>query len=199
MNPYKVLGVSKDATDKQIKTAFRKAARAAHPDRGGSSELMDMVHRAYGYIKDPERRRLFDVMGETKEKSDPLVQLRPGEVFLLQRVPGMISNLEPRAFKSRNLIVFIRRAIEEEIDEIDNAIERLEEYRRAYYGAKHRLVSHLDSDNNALQMCLDTAISGIDRGLEKAKSDKAGAEEALGILTEYSYVVDPEPVWEIIS
>lgn len=42
-NPYKVLGVSKDATDEEIKRAYHELARKYHPDRYTNSDLADLA------------------------------------------------------------------------------------------------------------------------------------------------------------
>ncbi|KAI0260967.1 TPR-like protein [Gloeopeniophorella convolvens] len=57
---YKVLGVSRDADEKTIKKAYRKAALAAHPDKGGSEAKMAVVNEAYEVLSDPELRQRFD-------------------------------------------------------------------------------------------------------------------------------------------
>lgn len=59
---------------KQVKDAYRKAARSAHPDQGGSAELFHDVAVAYETLTDPERRRRYDrSLGHT----DPLPDPRP--------------------------------------------------------------------------------------------------------------------------
>lgn len=63
---YKTLGVPRDATQEQIRAAFRRAARQAHPDReGGSTERMQAINAAYDVLGDQERRRAYDA-GETE-------------------------------------------------------------------------------------------------------------------------------------
>ncbi|KAF7789082.1 hypothetical protein EIP86_000015 [Pleurotus ostreatoroseus] len=57
---YKVLGVPRDADTQAIKKAFRKAAREAHPDKGGSEAKMATVNEAYEVLSDPELRQRFD-------------------------------------------------------------------------------------------------------------------------------------------
>ncbi|WP_323958947.1 DnaJ domain-containing protein [Arthrobacter sp. JZ12] len=71
---YAVLGVSRGATAKEIKDAYRRAARSAHPDHGGSSELFHDVAVAYEMLSDPERRRRYD---RTLGVEDPLPHARP--------------------------------------------------------------------------------------------------------------------------
>ncbi|KAH9057778.1 hypothetical protein EDB87DRAFT_1746530 [Lactarius vividus] len=57
---YKVLGVARDADEKTIKKAYRKAALGAHPDKGGSEAKMAVVNEAYEVLSNPELRQRFD-------------------------------------------------------------------------------------------------------------------------------------------
>ncbi len=60
---YEVLGISKDASADEIKKAFRKAAIANHPDRGGNEEKFKEVNEAYEVLKDHEKRKRYDQFG----------------------------------------------------------------------------------------------------------------------------------------
>lgn len=64
---YKTLGVSKKATDEEIKKAYRKLARKYHPDRNpGDKEAEDRfkeISAAYDVLGDPEKRKEYDEGG----------------------------------------------------------------------------------------------------------------------------------------
>jgi DnaJ domain len=62
-DPYGVLGVGRQASPDEIARAFRRAARATHPDGGGSdagAERFQVVSDAYGVLRDPGRRAGYD-------------------------------------------------------------------------------------------------------------------------------------------
>lgn len=59
---YDVLGVSKDATDKEIKTAFRKLAQKYHPDAGGDEAKFKEISEAYETLSDAKKRKEYDQM-----------------------------------------------------------------------------------------------------------------------------------------
>ncbi|TNJ41562.1 DnaJ C-terminal domain-containing protein [Phaeobacter sp. B1627] len=63
-DPYAALGLTKDATSDQIKKAYRKLARANHPDLNPDDPAAEArfkdAGRAYDLLKDPETRRRFD-------------------------------------------------------------------------------------------------------------------------------------------
>lgn len=60
---YEVLGVEKDATEKDIKKAYRKLAVKHHPDKGGDEHLFKEINAAYEILSDPKKRELYDKYG----------------------------------------------------------------------------------------------------------------------------------------
>lgn len=64
---YGVLGVSRDASDDEIKKAFRKLARQYHPDvakdKKAAEEKFKEINEAYEVLGDPEKRRRYDELG----------------------------------------------------------------------------------------------------------------------------------------
>lgn len=60
MDPYTTLGVKSDASDSEIKNAFRKLAVKYHPDRGGDENKFKEINEAYDKIKTPEKRQQYE-------------------------------------------------------------------------------------------------------------------------------------------
>jgi molecular chaperone DnaJ len=66
-DPYEVLGVRRDATPDDIKSAFRKLAAQHHPDRNpddpGAHERFKKINAAYQILSDPQKRATYDRYG----------------------------------------------------------------------------------------------------------------------------------------
>ena len=61
-NYYDVLGVSEDASNEQIKKAFKEIAKKEHPDRGGDEAKFKEANEAYDTLKDSQKRHDYDTM-----------------------------------------------------------------------------------------------------------------------------------------
>jgi len=60
MDHYQILGVSRDADTREIKTAYRKLASKHHPDKGGDEQKFKEIQNAYETLSDPQKRAEYD-------------------------------------------------------------------------------------------------------------------------------------------
>lgn len=71
---YKVLGVARDASQDEIKRAYRKLARKYHPDvskEANAEAKFKEVQEAYEVLKDPEKRAAYDQLGSNWRQGEP--------------------------------------------------------------------------------------------------------------------------------
>lgn len=77
---YKILGVDKGATDKDIKNAYRKLARKYHPDLNpndaGAKKKFQQINEANEVLSDPEKRKKYDQYGKDWQHADQFEQAR---------------------------------------------------------------------------------------------------------------------------
>lgn len=74
---YQILGVSRSANTNEIKKAYRKLAKALHPDKNqddpNASQKFQDLGAAYEALSDPEKRELYDRCGEDCLKKDGMM------------------------------------------------------------------------------------------------------------------------------
>ncbi len=79
---YETLGVSKTASEDEIKSAFRKLARKFHPDvakdKKAAEEKFKQINEAYEVLSDPEKRRKYDQLGANWNQPGGGFQPPPG-------------------------------------------------------------------------------------------------------------------------
>ena len=64
MDYYDILGVSKDASDQEIKKSYRRLSLKHHPDRGGNAEEFKKINEAYSTLSDSGKKRQYDMRNQ---------------------------------------------------------------------------------------------------------------------------------------
>lgn len=183
-NPYEILGVRRDASDDQIKAAYRRRAKATHPDSGGDPAAFGRVQKAYELLLDPVRRKVFDDTGYDVELADPVdlqalivIEKLVNELTLDEREPGsfdplarMRSDLSEEMRKAR----FSKRELERHAARIEHHLERLD---------KRPTTDILGSMLRARIKAITTAISETEAKIK-------ASERACEMLYDYSYEID---------
>lgn len=167
MDPYLILGVERNATDAQIRKAYRSMARIHHPDKNlddpYAKTRFQQVKNAYEILKDPERRQRFD-NGESTQVFD----IRGAAINAL--ITMMLDQLKTKG--DRNIIENIRTAISDRVRGAKQArrqckksateVERVKE--RFSYSGKGRnvLADAIDDQQNKLLQQLTAMDREID-------------------------------------
>ena len=68
---YAILGVSRDATQEQIKTAYRSLCKVNHPDVGGDAAMMQLLNKAYVTLSDEILRGKYDAEYSARSNTPP--------------------------------------------------------------------------------------------------------------------------------
>jgi curved DNA-binding protein CbpA len=185
IDPYEILGVSREADGAAIKTAYRKRAKSAHPDTGGDVELFSRLTTSYELLNDPLRRKVYDDTGYDPELADSkdlhglvILETLVNEMILDERDPG---SFDPVAAMRRKLT-----------DKVVNARFHILEMERH----RARIRNHLDRmgrkpGNDVLGRMLRARCGTISEAITKAETEIANIEQAYGMLDGYTYEIEP--------
>ncbi len=87
-NYYEVLEISRNANQREIKSAFRRLARKYHPDRNStvSDDIMKNINIAFELLSDPGKRQQYDetLVGERPRQSDLTDQYHDSDSAYIQ-------------------------------------------------------------------------------------------------------------------
>lgn len=108
LDPYATLGVSKDASPDQVRKAYRKKAKATHPDAGGNREDFEAVNTANVILSDPVRRARYDATGEIDDKAEDTIEAQAMSKIAAILDEVLAADIDPTTL---NLVVYITERI----------------------------------------------------------------------------------------
>ena len=183
-DPYDILGVARDAGEEQIKAAYRKRAKAAHPDSGGDTDAFSQLQKAYELLLDPVRRKVFDDTGYDVELTDAV------DLQALVAIEKLITDMvlderEPGTFDP---VAKMRAALLEEIRKAHFSKSELERH-------SNRISLHLDRlgkrpGKDVVGHMLRARIKAIATAISETESKIGANERACDMLDGYLYVMD---------
>ncbi|CAN7328890.1 MULTISPECIES: J domain-containing protein [Ensifer] len=179
-----MLGVDRDANDQAIRTAYRKAAKAAHPDSGGDAEQFARLQAVYDLLKDPVRRKVFDDTGYDPQLAEPrdlkglmMLETLVNDFILDEREPG---SFDP--------VAAMRRKLSDDIVKSRFHILELERHRA-------RVRKHLDRlgrrpETDVLGSMLRARSRSIAEAIKTTEEQIKTIEQAYEMLEGYSYELE---------
>jgi curved DNA-binding protein CbpA len=118
MDHYDTLGVDKDASEEEIKKAYRKKSAENHPDRGGDPEAMKSIIAAYSTLGNSRKRKHYDQTGEDAGETLSAPEEQIAISFLDQAVQ-LCAERKHRGSAAEAAIDLLRRS--KEYQDVQNA------------------------------------------------------------------------------
>ncbi|MDX0432992.1 DnaJ domain-containing protein [Sinorhizobium medicae] len=184
IDPYALLGIERDADERAIRTAYRRAVKTAHPDRGGDADQFGKLQAAYELLKDPVRRKVYDDTGYDPQLADPkdlkglmMLETLVNDFILDEREPG---TFDP--------VAAMRRKLSDDIVKNRFHILELERHRS-------RVRKHLDRlgrrpETDVLGSMLRARSQSIVEAIRNTEAQIEVIEQAYTMLEGYSYELE---------
>lgn len=156
---YEVLDVKPQSDPAEIKRAYRRKARKAHPDIGGDEREMAEINRAYDCLSDPARRLVVEQTGVDSTKSFAEdVQ----SVLLAAFSDALNKETDLCLIHAKRFIEQERANLQKQLEVTQRAEARLKKKRAEISSTKDN-VFHLLIDQQLAQ--ITTAVGAITRGI----------------------------------
>jgi curved DNA-binding protein CbpA len=188
---YDILGITKDATEEEIKKAYRKRAQETHPDVKGSAEEFSYVNEAYTILSDKKARLIYDRSGR-KQGEKNKDQLRTEAIREIQRVMVQVLDDSDDTIFFSNLPEHILRIFNANIErcksivaETRKKIKRLRRYKQRFHYKK-------GDDNNFIQFGIEGQVYHLSTSISVEIQKIRQFELMLELLAEYDW--EPESI-----
>lgn len=190
IDPYSVLGVARNADPETIKTAYRRLAKAHHPDAGGDADRFAEATLAYDVLMDAARRKKFDETGRVDDKSVAGMQGMAEQVIFDLIALSLMGEADPLAV---NLVQQFSVHLGKQIADLHARNQVLDRARRRADRMKKQFIkkrSKKDTEGNKLAPMLERHQQQIGDAIEQNECNIEVLGMALDILKNYEFSAD---------
>jgi len=190
VNPYlyNVLGVETDASQEDIKRAYRRASMQHHPDKGGDEREFAKIALAYNILSDPGSRERYDFNGLFKgqEEQDMVKHMA------INRMMHLMNNVVESNRKTGadlltlniiEMVIDVAKNVytecQNQIAEIQNAIENIK-----MMGKK---CVFKGEGENIFELVIEEQLKGMERQIEQQRVELDIARQIVDFLKDYDY------------
>ena len=195
---YKILGIKRTAPHKDIHKAYRKKAKSAHPDAGGSVEAFNQLVVAYSVLSDEDRRAHYDKTGEV-ELAQP-DNLDGGAIEIIAEKLGLIIHAE-QDLASLDIGALIEKAIRDDIAARKASVAHQQRAAERLSRLRARAKRKEEGEGDLVGRVLDWHEVAIQGQIKKNEAIIGHLERALVILEDYSFTNETatEPPEEVVE
>jgi hypothetical protein len=190
MNPYELLGLQRDATELDIRKAYRRLAKTAHPDVGGDPEMWEKLVHAHDVLTDPDLRARYDRTGE-------LGTLKPDNAqaeemgFIAAAMQGMLERIEEQRIPPErvDMLAALKQHINAETEQRHQQIAIMV---RTVAACRDRFIvrDKVAEPVNRMAGMVTTMEHSIEQLIARSKVLDALALRALAVLERYEFRQD---------
>jgi hypothetical protein len=184
---YKTLGVKRTAARKDIHKAYRKKAKTAHPDGGGSVEAFNELVVAYSVLADAGRRTRYDETGEIDPPRPDNID--GGAIEIIAEKLGLVIHAE-HDLSSMDVAALIEQAIRDDIAARKASVSHQKRAGERLAKLRARTKRKGEGDDNLVARVLDWHELAIKTHITKHEEAMRFLERALEILKDYSFTDD---------
>jgi curved DNA-binding protein CbpA len=183
MNFYEVLGLHKDATAAEIKSAFKEKAKTLHPDKGGDPEQFKILQQAYEVLSNEARREAYDNGGDFERIQTVRDQANSRLFNFIDRTINGFGFVPDHV----DLVAAVRGHINDAILEIERNLEECENDQRHLQGILDRV-----KEGELLQKYIKGQISKTKMHFKRLLRDREVLKECSELTKGWNYEWEPD-------
>lgn len=181
---YEVLGLSKNATPKEIKKAYKDKSKIHHPDKeSGNEDLFKKIQKAYTVLIDPLSRKMYDITGNAEEVSFE----KEIQTFFDTYIIPEIINIEKTSFERVDIIKLIHALINDKIRELENKINQSKEVKRRLELILFRKRNKFTESEDILHKLFEPHIKGAEMTISMLRAEFDFIYRVCEIMEGYDY------------
>lgn len=180
---YETLGVDRTASPAEIKRAYRRKAKAAHPDAGGSPEAFNELSKAHRVLTDDRKRQRYDATGNADDGPDLSDQRA---VSIIDAILSQMMDVD--MVLQRDLADIVRREIQRNLAQQASEESKAKRQRAKLESIKARMKT--SAANDPVGRLLAQKIAQVDAAMAAMGEQRRLFAQAFEIMQTYRF--EPE-------